>query len=157
MVRVVLLTLLGLMLAGCDQLGIESATQIAAQREADGKAIGGACRNAGRAIEDCYALNRKAEKAAVYAGWREMNDYMRENKMDVVTPQLTPAPVTEVARASTATDESSDAPTTPAKAVDKTGDKADKTAKPADKTDSRDKAELPVDSPKSGDAKKQAS
>jgi len=83
-------------LSGCDMLGIESATAIAAQREAEGKAVGGACRHAGRAIEDCYALNRKADKAAVFAGWREMNDYMRENKIEAVAPQLT-AP-TEVAR-----------------------------------------------------------
>ena len=49
---------------------------------------GGACRHAGRAIEDCYALNKKADKAAVFAGWRDMNDYMRENKIEPVAPQL---------------------------------------------------------------------
>ena len=75
-------------LAGCDQLGIESASSIAAQREAEGKAIGGACRHAGRAIEDCYALNKKADKASVFAGWRDMNDYMRENKIEPVVPTL---------------------------------------------------------------------
>ena len=79
-----------LLLAGCDMLGIESAQAIAERRDADGKAVGGACRHAGRALEDCYALNRKADKAAVFAGWREMNDYMRENKIDSVTPQLSP-------------------------------------------------------------------
>ena len=80
------------LLAGCDmiagQLGIESPEKVAAVREADGKAIGGACRHAGRAIEDCYALNKKADKASVFAGWRDMNDYMRENKIEPVTPQL---------------------------------------------------------------------
>jgi hypothetical protein len=75
-------------LAGCDMLGIESPEKIAAVREADGRAIGGACRHAGRAIEDCYALNRKADRAAVFAGWRDMNDYMRENKIEPVQPQL---------------------------------------------------------------------
>ena len=58
------------------------------RKEAEGKAIGGACRHAGRAIEDCYALNKKADKAAVFAGWREMNDYMRENKIEAVAPQV---------------------------------------------------------------------
>jgi len=24
----------------------------------------------------------------VFAGWRDMNDYMRENKIEAVTPQL---------------------------------------------------------------------
>ena len=75
-------------LAGCDLLGIEPASAIAAQKEAEGKAIGAACRQAARAMEDCFSLNRKADKAAIYAGWREMSDYMRENKIDPVAPQL---------------------------------------------------------------------
>ena len=75
------------LLAGCEMLGIESHEKVAAVREADGKAVGGACRHAGRAIEDCYAMNRKAERAAIFAGWRDMNDYMRENKIDAVQPQ----------------------------------------------------------------------
>ncbi len=82
-----LLAFLTLGLAGCDQLGIEAASAVAAKREAEGKAVGGACRHAGRAIEDCYGLNKKADKAAVFAGWREMNDYMRENKIEAMTPQ----------------------------------------------------------------------
>jgi hypothetical protein len=73
---------------GCNLFGGESAESVAARREADGKAVGGACRHAGRAIEDCYTLNRRADKAAVYAGWREMNDYMRENKLEPVLPTL---------------------------------------------------------------------
>ena len=68
----------------------EDRVAAAARREAEGKAIGGACRHAGRAIEDCYGLNRKADKAAVFAGWREMNDYMRENKVETVVPQGVP-------------------------------------------------------------------
>jgi hypothetical protein len=76
------------LVSGCDLLGIESAQAVAERREADGKAVGGACRHAGRAIEDCYSLNRKADKAAVFAGWREMNDYMRENKIEAVAPQV---------------------------------------------------------------------
>ncbi|MFM8770325.1 MAG: hypothetical protein ACKOD9_22080 [Rubrivivax sp.] len=79
------------LLVGCDMLGVESASAVSARREAEGRAIGGACRHAGRAIEDCYALNRKADKAAVFSGWREMNDYMRENKVETVTPQGVPS------------------------------------------------------------------
>ena len=75
-------------LTGCDMLGIESASAVAAKREADGKAVGAACRHAGRAIEDCYAMNRKTDKVGVFAGWREMNDYMRENSIEPVAPQL---------------------------------------------------------------------
>ena len=69
--RTALLVLATLWISGCDMLGIESAQVIAERREADGKAVGGACRHAGRALEDCYALNRKADKAAVFAGQRD--------------------------------------------------------------------------------------
>jgi len=76
------------LLGGCDLLGIEGAGAVAERKLAEGKAVGGACRHAGRAIEDCYTLNRRADKAAIYAGWREMDDYMRENKLTGVAPVL---------------------------------------------------------------------
>lgn len=76
-----------LLLAGCDIFG-ESAESVAARREAEGKAVGSACRHAMRAIEDCYALNPKAPKASVFAGWREMDEYMRENKLEGVAPTI---------------------------------------------------------------------
>lgn len=82
------LALAATLLTGCDMLGIESPEQVAAAREAEGKAIGAACRQAGRAIEDCYTLNRRVGKAAIFAGWLEMNDYMRENKLETVTPVI---------------------------------------------------------------------
>lgn len=56
----------------------------AAKKEADAKATGGACRHAGRGIEDCYTLNPSADRASVFAGWKDMNDYMHENKMESV-------------------------------------------------------------------------
>ncbi len=76
------------LLSGCDMLGIESPEKVAAAREADGKAVGSACRHAGRAIEDCFAIYKKTDRAAIFAGWRDMNDYMRENKIEPVSPQL---------------------------------------------------------------------
>ncbi len=87
--RLTLLLAAALLAGGCDLLGIESTQALAERREADGRAVGGACRHAGRALEDCYALNRKSDRAAVFAGWREMNDYMRENKIEDVAPRLT--------------------------------------------------------------------
>jgi len=121
------------LLAGCDMvggaLGIESPEKVAAAREADGKAIGGACRHAGRAIEDCYALNKKADKASVFAGWRDMNDYMRENKIDPVTPQLV-APATQVAKVAAEPEESKP------EAAEKPAAKAAPAAKPRKAHDS---------------------
>lgn len=78
---------LAALLSGCQLMGGEPAEVVAARKEAEGKAIGGACRHAGRAIEDCFALNKRADKAALFGGWREMNDYMRENKIEPVAPQ----------------------------------------------------------------------
>lgn len=87
----------GLLLAGCEQLGIEDPAKIEAARDAEGRAVGGACRHSGRALEDCYKLNAKASKAAIYAGWRDMDAYMRENNIAVVpsggsTAKKAPAP-----------------------------------------------------------------
>jgi hypothetical protein len=104
-----LLLLATLALSGCELLGIESPETVAARKDGEGKAVGGACRHAGRAIEDCYTLNKKADKAAVFAGWREMNDYMRENKIEAVAPQLNAA--TDVAAKAT--------PDTPAEEAEK--------------------------------------
>ena len=54
----------------------------AAAREADGRAIGNSCRQTGRVLEECYALNPKYQKAAIFNGWRDMDGYMRENKIE---------------------------------------------------------------------------
>ena len=88
---VMLLALCGMALSACDRLGLPDPAKEAAQHEADARATGSACRHAGRGIEDCYALNPDASRAAVYAGWKDMNDYMRENKIDEVKPSAAPA------------------------------------------------------------------
>ncbi|MFA7267943.1 MAG: hypothetical protein WC073_01235 [Sterolibacterium sp.] len=75
------LLLIPLALAACEQLGLDDQAKIAAAREADGRAIGNACRQTGRVLEECYALNPKYQKAAIFAGWREMDAYMRENNI----------------------------------------------------------------------------
>jgi hypothetical protein len=114
------------LLTGCDQLGIEDPAKVAAAKQAEGKAIGGACRNALRAIEDCYALNPKAQKAAVYDGWREMDEYMRENKLEGTRPQVANPQASRPAAASDDEEES------PRSAAGKVGERADD--KPAEKT-----------------------
>jgi hypothetical protein len=78
---------LALPLAGCDIAAMLADPKVA-QREADAKAVGGACRFGMRSIEDCYALNAKASKAAVFAGWKDMDQYMRDNKVDGVASKI---------------------------------------------------------------------
>jgi len=79
-----------LLLAGCEIPGMGPDPRIAA-RVADGKAIGSACRHALRGIEDCYMLNEKALKTAVFEGWKEMDQYMRDNKIEGTAPKLAKA------------------------------------------------------------------
>jgi hypothetical protein len=74
------------LVSACERLGVPDHARDAAIREADARATGSACRHAGQGIEDCYAMNPDASRAAVYAGWKEMNDYMRENNIAEVKP-----------------------------------------------------------------------
>ena len=109
-------------LSGCEQLGIDDPVKVAAAKEADGKAIGSACRHAMRAIEDCYVLNPKAQKAAVYAGWRDMDEYMRENKLEGIAP-VVPRPGAKPAVSEDAADKPAD------KAAEKPAEKGAEKAK----------------------------
>lgn len=77
-----------LALSACDQLGIETPLQMEQKRVAEGKALGGSCRQAGRALEDCYQINPKFPKAAIFDGWKEMDAYMRENKLENIAPEF---------------------------------------------------------------------
>jgi hypothetical protein len=89
--------LLLLQLVACDMLGLDSPEKQRALSDADGRAVGAACRHAGRAIEDCYVLNPATNRAAVFNGWKEMNDYMTKNKIEVVKPQVLPTGSTTTA------------------------------------------------------------
>ena len=79
--RLILATALLLGLTGCDRLN-----ELANQAKLNGRAIGAACRHSGRALEDCFQRNARVSKADIYAGWREMNEYMTKNKIDIVAP-----------------------------------------------------------------------
>ncbi|PKO91220.1 MAG: hypothetical protein CVU16_08360 [Betaproteobacteria bacterium HGW-Betaproteobacteria-10] len=89
-----LILIVALALFGCDQinqkLGLEDPAKKEARTEAEGKAVGSACRQSGRAIEDCYSIYSWLPKAGVFEGWREMDAYMRENKIETIVPQLPP-------------------------------------------------------------------
>jgi hypothetical protein len=102
-------------LGGCELLGMDDPAKIAAAKDAEGKAVGGACRHSGRALEDCYLMNPKAVKAAIFAGWRDMDAYMRENKIDAVQPDLADAPTRKADKAGSGEE--------PAKAPDKATEK----------------------------------
>ena len=120
-------------LTACDQiqrqvLGEDPAAKVARQ-EAEGKAVGGACRHSGRAIEDCYAIYHWLAKAAVFSGWQEMDAYMRTNKIEEVEPQL-PPPEPPGTRRAPPTTEKAEKPAAKGEKADGTAEgKADKTEK----------------------------
>lgn len=82
-----------LLVAACEVpfLGAEQA-RIEAKREAEGRAVGSGCRYSGRSLEECYGMNPKMSKAAMFNGWRDMDGYMRENNIQVVLPEAPEAP-----------------------------------------------------------------
>ncbi len=92
--RFLLLAFILLTATACDQvnqkLGLEDPAKKEAAQQAEGKAVGSACRQSGRAIEDCYSIYNWLPKAPIYEGWKEMDAYMRDNQLETVAPQLPP-------------------------------------------------------------------
>lgn len=123
MKRLTFLAVLLPFLAGCDVLKDRMGIPDPAKLEAEGKAIGSACRHAGRGLEDCYRLNPEADKPAVFNGWKEMNEYMLKNNMQAVAPQIPPEMPGEKK------------PAKPAKEADAHGEAADPVA--GDKADAK--------------------
>ena len=127
--KLAILATLLLGLAGCDaiqqQLGIEDQAAKAAKAEADGKAVGGGCRQSGRAIEDCYSIYSWLPKASIYEGWRDMDAYMRENKLETVEPQLPPVSAPGTKKKAVAADDAKSVKSDKAEKTDKAEKAAD--------------------------------
>lgn len=83
------------LLSSCDRLGFVDLSKEAASHDAESRATGSACRYAGRALEDCFIRNAEAKRAAVFSGWKEMDGYMRENKIEVIKPESALLPAQE--------------------------------------------------------------
>jgi hypothetical protein len=74
------------MLSSCDLSQIPGLTGKLSME--DSKAVGAACRHSGRALEDCFTLNPSSHQSGVFEGWRDMNDYMLANEIEVVKPEI---------------------------------------------------------------------
>ncbi len=67
---------------GCGRIHHNVARHVPACARCNKRHCVRACRHALRGLEDCFTLNPKAAKAQVFAGWKEMDQYMRENKLE---------------------------------------------------------------------------
>ncbi|WP_287878864.1 hypothetical protein [Aquitalea sp.] len=117
-------------LAGCNWVNNVSGLS----KEAH-KALGAACRQTGRSLEECFRRNPDADTAAIYSGWREMNEYMAKNKLETMEPPTDSAAghaessVPKAAASVPADGKSSSAAPAPAAAPPLTSEEADKAAK----------------------------
>ncbi|MCL2160919.1 MAG: hypothetical protein FWH56_03405 [Betaproteobacteria bacterium] len=88
------------LLSACDRFADMLEMPNPARETADAEAIGSGCRQTGRSIEDCYALNPSARKSEIFSGWRSMNEYMMERNLKEV-PSVVPQPETQAERTET--------------------------------------------------------
>lgn len=85
---------LSALLAGCNEIPGFGPDPRAVAKESEARAIGGACRHAMRGLEDCYALNPRSAKGMVFEGWKDMDSYMREHKIEGAPSVFTQKPPT---------------------------------------------------------------
>ena len=79
-----------LLLSGCEMLGLETPGMATQRQAAEARAVGAACRHAVRSIEDCFAANPRMSRAAIFEGWREMDQHMRDNDIEGMPPPPPP-------------------------------------------------------------------
>ncbi|ASU38034.1 hypothetical protein hmeg3_06800 [Herbaspirillum sp. meg3] len=82
---------LTLALSACDYVAsFSKPKQTPEEAKAEGIALGAGCRQAGQSLEDCYQRNPDSLKAGIFAGWKDMHEYMAAKNIQTVTP---PPPV----------------------------------------------------------------
>jgi hypothetical protein len=80
-----------LSLSACDYISsFTKPKQTPEEAKAEGIALGAGCRQAGQSLEDCYQRNPEALKAGIFAGWKDMHEYMAAKGIQTVTPPTPP-------------------------------------------------------------------
>lgn len=83
-------------LSACDYISsFSKPKQTPEEAKAEGIALGAGCRQAGQSLEDCYQRNPDALKAGIFAGWKDMHEYMAAKGIQTVAP---PAPAPDAAK-----------------------------------------------------------
>ena len=79
-------------LSACDYISsFSKPKQTPEEAKAEGIALGAGCRQAGQSLEDCYQRNPDALKAGIFAGWKDMHEYMAAKGIQTVTAPAAPA------------------------------------------------------------------
>ncbi len=87
-----LISAVSLTLSACDYISsFSKPKQTPEEAKAEGIALGAGCRQAGQSLEDCYQRNPDALKAGIFAGWKDMHEYMAAKGIQTVTPPAPPA------------------------------------------------------------------
>lgn len=74
-------------LSACDFVsGYFKPKQTPEEAKAEGIALGAGCRQAGQSLEDCYQRNPDKLKAGIFAGWKDMHEYMAAKNIPTVAP-----------------------------------------------------------------------
>ncbi|MCP1576776.1 hypothetical protein RB25_04595 [Herbaspirillum rubrisubalbicans] len=91
-----LICAVSLSLSACDYVSsFSKPKQTPEEAKAEGIALGAGCRQAGQSLEDCYQRNPDALKAGIFAGWKDMHEYMAAKGIQTVTP---PAPAADATK-----------------------------------------------------------
>ncbi|EJL87807.1 hypothetical protein PMI16_02693 [Herbaspirillum sp. CF444] len=82
---------LSLTLSACDYVAsFSKPKQTPEEAKAEGIALGAGCRQAGQSLEDCYQRNPDSLKAGIFAGWKDMHEYMAAKNIQTVAPPPPP-------------------------------------------------------------------
>ncbi|MBB5391798.1 MULTISPECIES: hypothetical protein [unclassified Herbaspirillum] len=91
--RLALIAGVAFSLSACDYISsFAKPKQTPEEAKAEGIALGAGCRQAGQTLEDCYQRNPDALKAGIFAGWKDMHEYMAAKNIQTVTPPPPPPP-----------------------------------------------------------------
>ena len=87
-VRLAAILSLSLSLGACDYVtSYLKPKQTPEEAKAEGIALGAGCRQVGQSLEDCYQLHPNGLKAGIFAGWKDMHEYMAA-KIQGITPEF---------------------------------------------------------------------
>ncbi|WP_051516499.1 hypothetical protein [Herbaspirillum sp. RV1423] len=86
-VKLIAMLALSLTLSACDYVAsFTKPKQTPEEAKAEGIALGAGCRQAGQSLEDCYQRNPDKLKAGIFAGWKDMHEYMAAKNIPTVVP-----------------------------------------------------------------------